>query len=396
MKKLVSILAALSMVLCLNPFSANALSEDEASAAEQESRMTEIFNLRIEQLETQANELLELSGDEMINIEISCISTIYDFAGNEYTLAECEPTGYLIYHNESGTFVEASAVAPSPYLGCDGEKIYGGPNEYYVKAKTRSGATYSYTMTDEVLTEDLDAYIAASEQINDALVENKNTAVLNYVNNGDAAELLETQTSTMGSFKVVNNYKFFSQMTSPGYCTVTKSGKTYGICGYIAAGMLLTYEQVTNGGNVVDSKYYSKSSSGVYSIKSQFPKDLYELGKSLGYDTDTTSVAIHYTVKKYFENKDISASHTSLYAPIANNAVVATNIGNDRPVAWFGLITSNTHDTQTNITHAVVVYGYHFNLLDGGYSYVAHFGWNNANIVSFSGVIGSMYAFTVE
>ena len=65
---------------------------------------------------------------------------------------------------------------------------------------------------------------------------------------------------------------------------------------------------------------------GGYVINSEFTEDLYELGESLGYGTSTTSVAIHYTVKKYLENEDVDASHTSLYSPIANNITIGNKI----------------------------------------------------------------------
>ena len=133
MKRIISLCVIFAMLLCMNPIRINAEVISMNSDVQQFERMTTIFSMYIEELEMQANELLDLSGEEAIDVEIERFLTIHDFAGNEYTLVECAPSGYIIYHNESGTFVEGSVVAQSPYLGISGEKYYGGPNEYYSK-----------------------------------------------------------------------------------------------------------------------------------------------------------------------------------------------------------------------------------------------------------------------
>ncbi|MGN0639939.1 MAG: hypothetical protein ACI4JT_03200 [Oscillospiraceae bacterium] len=223
------------------------------------------------------------------------------------------------------------------------------------------------------------------------MVDNKNMAVINYIEKNQRIDVAVPMSTDVGGLTCVDNYSFFTKLNNCGYTTIDGNG----ICGYIAAGMLLTYEQVTNGGGVVPSSYYSGNSSSGYSISTSFPKNLYNIGKSLGYGTSTTSIEIHYTVDKYLTDRGITANHTSLFVPIANNVVIASNIDNDRPVIWFGDVINNTYDDRTNLTHAIVIYGYDFNLI-GGYSYVAHFGWNNANIVTFNGILGSLYTFSIN
>ena len=49
------------------------------------------------------------------NIEIDRMIQVTDFAGNLYTVIECMPIGYAIFHNQSGLFVEYSPSSPSPY-----------------------------------------------------------------------------------------------------------------------------------------------------------------------------------------------------------------------------------------------------------------------------------------
>lgn len=189
----------------------------------------------------------------------------------------------------------------------------------------------------------------------------------------------------------MENYRFFALMDDPGYCEIDEKG----ICGYIAAAMLLTYQQVTYGGNIVDSNYYDGNSLNGYSIEYTLPKALYWIGVNLGYGTNTTSVEVHYTVKRYLEIKNVAATHTSLYIPFANNSLIESKIQDDRPVIWFGNIAENSFDNQRNINHAVLIYGVKSSLLSGD-SCIAHFGWDDASMVSFTGILGSMYTFEVD
>lgn len=197
------------MILCMNPIATNAASISAADDVQKTARITTIFNMYIDELESQANTLLELSGDDMIDIQIEQVSVIYDFAGNEYTLVECNPSGYIIYHNASGTFVEASAIAESPYAGCKGEKYYGGPNEYYFKKNVDGEEIYCYTKTEEEFcTDEMTAYVEKSELINSALVENENTTVLNYVERNQQLDLVSPTAVTYGDWTAVMNYRF--------------------------------------------------------------------------------------------------------------------------------------------------------------------------------------------
>lgn len=392
MRKITALLTMFVMVFQINSFATNAAYISENSNAKIMERTSTIFNIYIEELEAQANKLLNLSGENAIDVQIAKITTIHDFSGNKYTLIECNPSGYMIYHNESGIFVEASVVAKSPYFGCVEEKFYGGPNEYYVKSVVDGEIIYNDLKSNETISEsDIAVYSEKCTLFNDTFVANKNTVILNYIEKNQALNIASSRTSSLDKWKVVDNAEFFSTMSSPGYTTIDGAG----ICGYIAAGMLLTYEQVTNGGNIVDSSYYNIDDSGVCSIDSSLPRDLYTLGTTLDYGTDTTSVAIHYTVKKYFENRGISAFHTSLYAPLANNDAIKDAITLNRPVIWFGHIISNSTQGNSGINHAIVVYGYDSRLING-YSYIAHFGWNDASLVTFTGVLGSMYTFTIN
>lgn len=392
MRRFIAAIAGLAFILCFQPMTAKTFADSRIIEAEKNSRIKTVFNMRIEEIEAQANDLLGLSGEAKIDIHIENISPLYDFAGNEYTLIECAPTGYMIYHNKSGNFVESSAVAVSPYNGCIGEKYYGGPNEYYERKQIDGNDIYSFTKGDKILSDtEVDRYSYTSDLVCRALTDEKKETVINYIENNKPMNTAIAKSNNYGNFTCVNNYNFFIKLKDCGDTTIDGNG----ICGYIAAGMLLTYEQITNGGGVVPSHYYSGNTSSGYSISDTFPKKLYDIGKSLGYGTNTTSVAIHYTVEKYLSYREIEANHTSLYVPIGNNAVITSKIKNNRPVIWFGNITSNSFDDRRNLTHAVVIYGYDVKPI-GGYNYVAHFGWTGANIVTFNGILGSIYTFSVD
>lgn len=354
-------------------------------------RLNNVFEDQLAEMNRNTAELYGLTDSNMLNISLSSISTIYDFAGNEYTLVECDPVGYMIYHNSSGVFVEYSPVTNSPFFGIEGEYRYCGPNEYYVMDTDEN--CFRYVFDDEVLTSAHESELVNhSISVNNALVENSNEYVLNYINGTSdvrPAELYaaednsaSTMTVTSGDWTYVNNCSFFMNLNNCGYIT---GGK----CGYIAAGILLAYDEINNSLDTIPNSYYSYS-GGQYSLSTSIATALYNKGVSLGYGASTTSVAIHYTVKSWLEGRGISADHTSLYIPFGSASTIVSKLKNDRPVIWFGAVTEQDFDSTTG-NHAVVVYGYSSDWT--GHSFVAHFGWTNATTVYFSGVLGSLYTY---
>ncbi len=393
MKRILVFFLALCMFINLTSFGINASVITEEINLGKSTRLLEILNLKINELEKSTNEALNLSPSDSIDVSIISITTITDFSGNEYILAECSPTGYLIYHVESGIFAESSVLAPSPYLGITGEKYYCGPNEYYSKEYSDEEVYYKYTKNNEIITsENISSYIDVSEKINNAFINNANLSVVNYVNKNQPIRN-NSVVASRSTPVFVDDSAFLIYLRNPGYLTINGEG----ICGYIAAAMLLSYDKWANNSNTVDAGTYTyQSDLNGYVIDEEFTEGLYQLGASLGYGTDTTSVAIHYTVQTYLNSRNISATHTSLYIPFATNSGIAEKIDNDRPVIWFGLVTNhNVEGENMNIKHAVLVYGYTGSFW-GGYEFIAHFGWENATYVSFSGVLGSIYTYEIN
>lgn len=392
MRTLISILC--SMTLLSSGVEANISFGEAAFNCEETiitTRTLDVFQTRMEDLTIEANKTLDLD-NQICSNTLDNITTIYSFSGSEYILAEYKPTGYIIYDSESGTFLESSASAISPYVNISGDKYYGGPNEYYYETKDNDIITYTHTIYGDIIQENnLEPYVEACTEMDILLSESPNNMVLSYIREGGSLKSkASVYSSEVNGMTYVKNYSFFTKLANCGYTSINGNG----ICGYIAAGILLTYDAVVNYYPTVNSLYYSKSSSGAYSISTSFPELLYDVGVSLGYGTSTTSVAIHYTVEEYLKDKGITASHTSLYTPFATNSNIRGKIDDDRPVIWFGNIASNSHNSMTNIQHAIVVYGYEYGFWSGT-AYVAHFGWTGATAISFSGIMGSMYTYSI-
>ena len=385
-KRIVSLLMAVVMMLSFSLVSsATVFAADNSFTS---SRLAEVLQDQLDEMIDNSNELRGTNR----TLQITQISKISDFDGNTYTLVECAPNGYMIYHDASGIFVESSPVVNSPFYGESGTYKYVGPNEYYIIGEDSvcrnvlSGVCVdSATLTK--LTE-------KSEIITQTLVENKNDYVLNYVSGKSNVSLAEVyalekemaaaRSVEVGDWTCVKNYGFFMNLNNCGYIS---GGK----CGYIAAGILLTYDKIYNGKNTVTSGTHYSYSNGVYSIKTALPTALYNKGVSLGYGASTTSVAIPYTVEAWLADRGITVDHTSLYIPFGTNVTIANRIDDDRPTIWFGNISDQTFNDTTG-NHAVVVYGYTYGLLSG-YSFVAHFGWTNATEVYYTGILGSVYTY---
>ncbi len=335
-----------------------------------------------------------------VEYQIDTIWEVEDLLGNRYTLVECDPYGYMIYHNESGNFVEYSPGTLSPFSfdnHCN-KMIYAGPNSYYYQKE--NGIVYSVFGSESLNDNELLELKQYSSALNAQLNTNKNYAILDYISGVSERTLSEiyqeseeeSSNRSLSGWTLCNNYSIINGMSDCGYITSPLGG----ICGYIAAGILLTYKKITGAYNCVDYNfhYYYDSANGVWGIYTTLPAALYNVGTSLGYSNGTTSVAIHYTVDQWLSNRNISVTHTSLYVPFATNPGIASHIDNDRPVIWFGNISSYSNGGSTGGTvgnHAIVVYGY--KVVSGNYMFVSHFGWTNASEVTFSGVLGSMYTF---
>ncbi len=385
-KRIVSLLMAVVMMLSFSLVSSATVFAADNSVIS--SRLADVLQDQLDEMIANSNELRGTNR----TLQITQVSKISDFNGNTYTLVECAPDGYMIYHDDSGIFVESSPAVNSPFYGKSGTYKYAGPNEYYIIDENSvcrnvlSGASVDSATLSNLANK--------SKIINRTLIENKNDRILNYVNGSSNVslaqifalekEMAKARSVEVGDWTCVKNYSFFMNLNNCGYIS---GGK----CGYIAAGILLTYDKIYNGKNTVTSDTHYSYSNGTYSIKTALPTALYNKGVSLGYGAATTSVAIHYTVEAWLADRGITVDHTSLYVPFGNNITIANRIKDDRPTIWFGSLIDQSFDDTTG-NHAVVVYGYKYGLLTG-YNFVAHFGWTNATEVYYTGILGSVYTY---
>lgn len=357
-------------------------------------RLNNIFQDQLETMKRNTADLCGVEDTDQIDIEIATVSTIHDFAGNTYTLIECAPQGYMIYHNSSGVFVEYSAVTNSPFWGLDGTFYYCGPNEYYIF--DQEATAYRYVFMDEYLSETQISELSDNATlVNQLLVENCNKEVLDYLSGSSnvrpaeifkkTEETASARTVTAGGWTYVDNFHFFWNLNECGYIDG-------GRCGYIAAAILLAYDKIYNSLDTVPDSYYY-SSNGQYSLNDFGALALYFKGVSLGYGEATTAAEITNTVDSWLLGRGISVNHTCQLFPGSSAATIAQKLNDDRPVIWFGYVSDQDFDSSTG-NHAVVVYGYQTNGIT--YDFVAHFGWNNATAVYFSGILGSLYTYDYE
>lgn len=381
-----------------------------------EYRLNSLFDMEVE----------EIKGDN--DIQLSSVKPLKDFSGNKYTLIECEPTGYIIYHDASGIFVEYGAEATSPYIGMSGDLYYAGLKGYYSKENTSNGIEYVHTVISEILTEDeANGSIERCNEVDNRLFEAKNDNVLNYIENGK--EII-TETSSDGinteityrndniSFSKsdlslspqanmsTNSYNgsWFQEgyVDSDGYYNIKNADFFYsylsktkmgyvdgGYCGYNAGTLLLGYHQYRYGGNFIgSSNYYWSTYPTEINIEQDATNYLISVGASeFGLGAVTTPWDIYNVMKYVLDHKGLYGDNDWYVDPVANNYTIEYYLDRDCPVLWFGYIVGTGK-------HVVTLYGYKrvAGVLNG---YLCHFGWPIPGYekISFTGVLGGMYSF---
>lgn len=98
--KLISCISALSLLVLVIPTSAiGVLNKTNL----QVTRMNNVFAQKIEEIQPD-------NPTDRVNITNFVTRQLKDFSGNLYTLVECEPNGYLIYHDESGILLSLHCI----------------------------------------------------------------------------------------------------------------------------------------------------------------------------------------------------------------------------------------------------------------------------------------------
>lgn len=172
LRKILLFVLAISMLLTATAIPAFAISGIiESENVGFEIRLLSIFNAKLSEMEAIETDT---------NFRVSNIKSAVDFAGNEYYIAECSPTGYMIFNVNTGVFAEYSPSAPSPYLGYFEDLYYCGPTFYYVEGT--DGDLEHLIVSDEIIVGSEKAnYVESCQQYYNTLVADTNQLVVNYL-----------------------------------------------------------------------------------------------------------------------------------------------------------------------------------------------------------------------
>lgn len=387
LRKILLFVLAISMLLTATAIPAFAISGIiESENVGFEIRLLSIFNAKLSEMEAIETDT---------NFRVSNIKSAVDFAGNEYYIAECSPTGYMIFNVNTGVFAEYSPSAPSPYLGYFEDLYYCGPTFYYVEGT--DGDLEHLIVSDEIIVGSEKAnYVESCQQYYNTLVADTNQLVVNYLDgqygNQSFAQVAtaamsaqeEVQSTTYGYLK---NYEFFFNMEHCGYYCPPNSG---GICGYIGLGMLIAYkEKYNSSANYMNDSYWSDVAHN--NLKGGTESLAWHLRSNHGSEDSTYSTTIKETSESYFSGRGVTVKHVSKWWGFFNNNTIMNSIDADNPVLLFGNL-FNPQNADDNINHAVVVYKYtdHSGLF-GETNFTTHYGWDGYENIYVSGTFGSIY-----
>lgn len=340
-------------------------------------------------------------------VKISQIKTVRDFNGEPYTVIECAPAGYMIYHPASGKFVETSPSAPSPYQGLVGDHLYyGGPTEYY----QLEDGVYFHTVLDETFQEPetVECMRQSSVDLSEYLTQTRNVALLDYVANGEqqAYVTASTEHTYIGGLNA-DQQKWFRELEDCGEWS--PGGDSEGACGFVGLNMLYAFLDKFKDDKYMDDKYWKNPEKtqlvsddvqdydqDSWKKKEDVPSFTEYLYKFAPKPDGTTSMHIHkvsrlYAAEKKFED-DIK--HTSLYWGLFNNKTMTEFLESGYPIELFGKIKRPTEKPDGKIMHAVVAYRYEKS--SSGYKYVCHYGWDDFSEVTIEGTLGSMYGMKIK
>ena len=340
-----------------------------------------------ETLYTAFSDKVQSMQKEETPLTIKRIITVRDFSNHKYTVIECAPTGYIIYHPDSGIFVESSPSAISPYINLAEDNLYyGGPTEYYIE----KNGIYYHTVIDEVIDNptDIDNMKLYSQRIESVLNGNKNIALLDYVINNDAtayATMTRISAYAVESGLSQDEINWFKNLKQCGYHS---NGPGNGLCGFVALNILYSFFDKFEDDDFMDDKYWVDSTKTLLkNNEDSFTKYLYDLDPK----SSTTSMHIHNVSKKYLKQKGITnIDHTSKYWGFFTKNTIKNLIKDGYPVILFGKLEDPPGYNGKKGGHAVVAYQY------SGNDFVCHYGWDDCTEVTIVGTLGSIYAMEVK
>ena len=324
--------------------------------------------------------------DDSQKLQLSVMKTVKDFAGNSYIVAEFQPTGYAIFNVATGIFTEYSALSDSPYLGySENELYYAGMAQFYAK----QGSKIVDLLTKESAQEqEVRALFAPYSKQQFALLEkNRNDEVAQYVSK-KISNYVQPKAVTE---ELVLSANRLIKLRDPG----ERKG---GVCGYIAAAMLLYYYRSSGRRNITSATDYETDANGYYKLKKDLVNYLVDtlrvrLGLPIGSHANTIKTLLSEYIRIYCNRVGVSQSgisHNTWYAPTTYQIEVGIN--NDKPVIIFAGLLSSA-EIGITISHAVLAYGYKYNFGTSD-EMIVHYGYVDRSKVYVTGAWGSIYTLT--
>lgn len=376
MKNLVTRVLSFSLAIILvstliTIFSVSAAPPNNISANESES-----FSV--------INNAKTLCVDESLDLKIVANKILHGFDGTLFLLTEFENSGYMISHTISAEIVEYSVSALSPYRGLVSELYYAGPTLYFVF----NGDDFIHTITGDKIPVDDTYYMSslrnASQQISQYIGANVDVlprdSTYNLNVNDSMGQVVHTNADTNPTHYISGGarLKYMSSEKLMGYM----SG---GVCGYIAAGLLLYwFDEVAGSDSLInDFTYLNSSKSGF--LDASFTRFLRKFGKTnattINFESETFT-SINDVINAYCEYNRMDVTTQPTVVP-TNSYVKNKLIEQNSPVLVFGSLKSPT-DNST-IEHGVTAYGY---TADG--DIIVHYGWGGySNVVLNKNILGS-------
>ncbi|MFA6866956.1 MAG: hypothetical protein WCR54_05515 [Clostridia bacterium] len=320
--------------------------------------------------------------------------TLYDFDGNKYTLFELSPTGYIIYHIDSGKFVEYSAESVSPYLNVSKNLYYGGAMQYYYGVKD----TLQHTIKKDInfSASNISMLALDSRKMVKALNVNILESNIDYINGkcsninianieGEVEKkeksLSKTTSARIGMTSFFPNLKTASQI---GY-------RDGGACGYIATNLVIGYNYFAFDYGLISNSSYVNFSNKTMNGSGLTDRLLVLNGENPngGNFGGTTSNTMYNVMKDYMDEINNYESWKCSWYLLSPNT--KSTLDDGYPVALFGSF--DNPQASGSINHAVVAYDYgNYGLFNMYRKYRVHFGWTDyASVWLESPVVGSNF-----
>lgn len=324
---------------------------------------------------------------------ISETKQLSDFNGNDYVLFELNPIGYMIYHIDSGKFVEWAKSSFSPYIGLFSNLYYGGAMQYYYFENKKFQHTLKKNLTLPF------TYIkrlsADCKFMYDSFMKLPSVDNLNYVKNNSAIseaatvigvlkakEDLAAQTPVKRKWFESKRKKQSEPIARVGTSAFFKNAnsdttigyKSGAASGYVAANLLLAYNFFAFDYGLIRNLFYVDI-QGKFLTGSDITDELLRLSGENPASTTFNAVSsrdVYDAVGKYLDDKDISFGWAYLFN--ATDEQLKSTLNEGFPFVFFNGFNLPPKGDK-NVNHAFVAYDYAtYGFLNLGIKYRVHFG----------------------